>query len=147
MNVEDNFLVQKQNENGVILVPYASGDGSLSFVFDKKYGGEASGVRVTMRDVVAFLESHKGQYKGWKPIKMGGGIIKAYRPMERLAADELLFDGKSYFYTRNPLVNAWNDYTIYIEDESGKNQEVRNENIKSAISFWLDQVEPSISNL
>lgn len=137
----ENFLNQKEKNNSVVLTCYASGDGSLSLAYKKNYlkSDDASELKVSYRDVEAFIE--REGFQDWKIHKVTTGLYKLFQPMERLSHDEILFKNKIFYYSKNPLITAWNDYIIYVEDEQGKRQEVRNENIKSAIRFWLDNVE------
>jgi hypothetical protein len=136
----ENHLDIKEKNNSVLLTHYASGDGSLSLSFKKNYlsSHDASEIKVSYRDVEAYQK--KSGLEDWKIFKHTTGVYVLFQPMERLSDDEILFKNKIYYYSKNPLITAWNDYIIYVEDEDGKRQEIRNENIKSAIRFWLDNV-------
>ncbi len=138
--IVQNHLVKKENDNMVHLVPYASGDGSMSFVFQNKYNSDASNVKVTYRDVEEYAKNNP-QFQGWKFLRYGPGMIKAYQPVERISTDELTFEGKTFFYTKNSRITAFNCYQIFTEDHNGKTVEVKNENIRSARTLWLDHVE------
>jgi len=136
----ENHLIKKENENSANLTTYASGDGSLSFVFDKRFSREASGVKVSFRDADIFIKNNP-ELKDWKIIKISNGIIKAYQPVQRVSEDELNFKGKSFFYQKNKFITAYNKYDFFMEDLKGEMTEVKNMNIISALSFWLDNVE------
>lgn len=131
-----DHLSKKEYENSAQLVSYASGDGSISFVFQNKLDHNATGLKVTYRDVESYLRADN-RFQGWILQRMGPGVIKAYQPVIRVSNDEVEFAGNTYFYTKD----GFNIYQVYAEDDLGKTVEVRNENIKSAIAFWLEQVE------
>jgi hypothetical protein len=137
----ENHLDIKENNNSVTLTHYASGDGSLSLCFKKRYFGsdDASAVKVSYRDVEAYMK--KAGLEDWKIHKLATGVYTLYQTMERLSPDEILFKNKIYYYFKNPLITAWNDYTIFTEDVDGKRVEVKNMNIKAGISYWLNHID------
>jgi hypothetical protein len=135
----ENFLDIKEKNNSAVLCSYASGDGSLSLSFKKKYSSDSSDLKVSFRDVEAF-QKREG-LESWKIHRLNTGVYRLYQDMERLSTDEILFKNKIYYYFKNPLITAWNDYTIFTEDVDGKRVEVKNMNIKAAIGYWLDHIE------
>lgn len=126
-----NFLEVKEKNNSVSLNCYASGDGSISFVFHSNIFKEASPLRVTSRDVDAFLE-RRPELKRMKKVYIGGAF-KLCQPVSRVSTDELSVNGRSYRY----MVAGKFDLRVFNE----RDEEVLNMNILGAIRFFLEHEE------
>src|SRR4051812_44572469 len=92
-------LEDKERTIAATLQCYAPGDGSLSFVF-QDHKGNATGDKVTRRDVLAFLEQRRPDLKTWTIVNLHGHGFKLFKPVTRTAPDEVQLDNRCYRYTK-----------------------------------------------
>lgn len=130
MNNNDFNLVDKEKTIGAELQCYAGGGGGLSFTYCRN--GISTGQKVTLRDVKWFIKNRRPDLGEFLVARNGGsenGDFILFRPCKRLSTDEISFNGNSYRYERlGQLLAVYND----------ENAEIRNESVKAAIRFYLD---------
>jgi len=125
-----NNLERKQQKHSVILCSYASGDGSISFVFQDRDGKASNSLKVSKRDVLEFLEIGKGRrFKFWNIFK-NGPHYHLFQTVKRLNHDELEFNGKIYRYAKV------HEQFFHILSDDG--DEVKNLSIKAALMFFVN---------
>lgn len=129
-------MIHHNNELAV-LKHYASGDGSLSFVWENKYTRKAIGEPVTMGEAMEYMQEHKDYFDGWKLLDRFG-IPKAYIPVERASVDIVrMGEGvpRYYRYERaGHVLRIW-------EQDFDEEYEVKNMNVLGVITFFLENEE------
>ncbi len=123
-------LADKEKTIGAELFCYASGNGALSFVYER--GGKATGDTVTYRDVKWFVEHRKPELKSWMIGRFSElGPYFLFKPVTRTGPDELNVGGRAYRYERAGL-QLW----VYSTDHDKR--VVNNLDIRAQINFYLD---------
>jgi len=127
-----NYLEQRSHDLGAKLKHYASGDGSLSFVWDNR--GKATGDAVTMKDAQAFMAANFDFFEGWKLLDRYG-IPKAYKPVERISFDVVAIGTMRRYYR---YVMGPRGLDIYELGQDNDTYHVKNLNIIGQIQFFLE---------
>jgi hypothetical protein len=129
-------LEEKEKNLSATLTHYASGDGSLSFVYQDKQGN-ATADRVTLRDINHYLNHREPQLikEGWKLGKVSSHQNPIlFKPCKRIGKDELeLWPTKELVKYSNKTKN--NHITLH---DLTDNEEIHNVNIKSQVLFYLN---------
>lgn len=122
---------------------YASGSGSLSFVWIDKETNQCVNRRVTKTDVKRYVASQKKQGK-----KIGNWIIfdlgkewQLVAPIKRLSESMLEVEKEVFEYSVNKEGGdseiRWHHLTVWKEDET-RRYEVKHISTRSSILFYLN---------
>lgn len=109
---------------------YAPGDGGISFVHSD-LNGEAT------NEQIPDWAMEQLKPEGFKLRRFTGGIVRAYDPVKRIAETLLLMENQNryYLYAVDYVGNGWKRYVFF---DANTKQEVINENMKAAMSFFLN---------
>lgn len=121
-------LEDKEKTIAATLHCYASGDGSLSFVY-QNLDGKATGDAVSRRDVEAFVRERRPDLSGWVILNLYGQF-KLFEAVTRTAPDEVQYKGLSFRYAK------LHEQSFEIFDND--NRPINNFNIKGAIMFYVN---------
>jgi len=105
---------------------YASGDGSLSFVWDQQ--GKACGKMVSMYYAEQAIKRKPGVYDDFRLVDMHGPRL--IPDVKRIADNILQFSGKAY-------IQKGGEFYIHIEADNGLHL-VKNISAISALKFFLE---------
>lgn len=122
----------KEYHVGGSLKMYASGNGALSFVFERQ--DEAISSKITRRDIVSFLKDQRPELMSWlitDKDTCGCAGFQIFQPCKRVANDELeLPNGLTVTYEQKgpQHIQLWNEEGL----------EVKNISMKSQALFYLN---------
>jgi len=121
---------------------YASGDGSLSFVWTRYNlmtgNREAIGEPVTMEDARAFMQSiewSRPTHEVWRLLELNG-MPCVYQPVKRVAPDAVVFPGSDRVYHYLKHSEQW--FEVWTHDPDGERIEVENLSMKARIRFFVN---------
>lgn len=123
------ILEKFEEEYLVVLQCYASGDGSLSFVFSDKYSNLARPEEVHLSFIKDFIETRKPELKSWYPLKQGN-TYKLFQKVRRISEESVSLEGTLYKYSKVKK------NLFFIFDTS--DNEIKNMNIRAAIMFFVN---------
>ena len=99
---------------GADLNAYASGDGSISFVWSRF--GTATGEPVTPTHV-SLWQKEFNRFTTLKIMNTKGGV-KLYNPVTRIDGNTLVMNNRIYTYKKDESVTACDLYTVFDKEDS-----------------------------
>lgn len=108
---------------------YASGDGSLSFVWS--LNNQAQDDQVTTEHILDYVRANL-RYAGWLIIE--GLHPKMVKPVRRLSSINLVMDNSIYRYDAMNDRPSWQKFNFF---ESNTGERVVNYSMRSALGYFL----------
>lgn len=140
INIEVNNDGHKQK---LVLKTNSPGDGALSVncVYPSDTSGETAPFAATENDVMTLRDTH---FRDYGILKMGrdNGQYRLFKPVDRESDNKVTVEGRTYRYNFDADA-VYDRVSLFAEDQNGKEIRINNDNLESAVDFYLRH-EPKI---